>query len=231
MSTSKSVSSLIYRGNRVGRFRARAKAAKLLWKEKMRLRRRRLPLGSLTALPNILTLSRLLVVPVIIALLYVKAPWAYWLRCGLFMAAAATDFLDGYLARRFAQLSRLGQLMDPLADKILTLPVLIMLTAMGGLPLMDLPIILFIVVREICVPTLRERHAELAHKPLLTSKKAQWKTALLMLSLTALLIGNANPELLFMDILGRLFLYASALFAAVSFIEYLRATLSVMRRS
>ncbi|GMU66143.1 MAG: CDP-diacylglycerol--glycerol-3-phosphate 3-phosphatidyltransferase [Acidobacteriota bacterium] len=70
-------------------------------------------------LPNLLTVGRILLVPILVTVLFTKVPGKEWVGLGLFLAAALTDFLDGFLARRWRQVTRLGQLLDPAADKIL----------------------------------------------------------------------------------------------------------------
>ncbi len=70
-------------------------------------------------LPNFLTTGRIVLVPVLVTVLFTKFPGKEWWGLGLFLAAAFTDFLDGYLARRWQRITRLGQLLDPAADKIL----------------------------------------------------------------------------------------------------------------
>jgi CDP-diacylglycerol--glycerol-3-phosphate 3-phosphatidyltransferase len=70
-------------------------------------------------LPNILTVGRILLVPILVTVLFTKFPGKEWLGLGLFLAAALTDFLDGYFARRLQVVTRFGQLLDPAADKIL----------------------------------------------------------------------------------------------------------------
>jgi CDP-diacylglycerol---glycerol-3-phosphate 3-phosphatidyltransferase len=70
-------------------------------------------------LPNLLTVGRILLVPILVTVLFTKMPGKEWLGLGLFLAAALTDFLDGFLARRWKQVTKLGQILDPAADKIL----------------------------------------------------------------------------------------------------------------
>ena len=83
----------------------------------------------LTSLPNLLTLSRIIVIPIIIGLFFVREPWAAWTTCVLFAAAAITDYIDGYLARSWSQVSLVGKFLDPIADKLLVAAVLFMLVA------------------------------------------------------------------------------------------------------
>lgn len=70
-------------------------------------------------LPNALTVGRILLVPILVTVLFTKMPGKEWLGLGLFLAAALTDFLDGFIARRYQVITPLGQLLDPAADKIL----------------------------------------------------------------------------------------------------------------
>src|SRR6202162_4490051 len=81
----------------------------------------------LTSLPNLLTLSRILVIPLVVATFYVPGDYARWLACVLFSAAGVTDWLDGHMARRWAQQSQLGRFLAPIADKLLVAAALFML--------------------------------------------------------------------------------------------------------
>ena len=78
-------------------------------------------------LPNILTLSRIFVIPVMIGLFYWDSPTTRWVMLGLFTAAGITDFFDGYIARRSNQVSAFGRFLDPIADKLLVAALLLML--------------------------------------------------------------------------------------------------------
>jgi cardiolipin synthase len=80
-------------------------------------------------LPNILTLSRIAIIPIVIALFYVDGWQARWITCGLFILAALTDWFDGYLARKQNQLSSFGRFLDPVADKLIVAVALVMLVA------------------------------------------------------------------------------------------------------
>ncbi|MEE8308471.1 MAG: CDP-alcohol phosphatidyltransferase family protein, partial [Gammaproteobacteria bacterium] len=73
----------------------------------------------ITTLPNLLTLSRIVIIPIFMAVFYLGSPLSNWLALGLFCIAGLTDFLDGYFARRNGQMSKLGQFLDPVADKLL----------------------------------------------------------------------------------------------------------------
>jgi len=81
----------------------------------------------LTTLPNLLTLSRIVAIPLVIATFYVAPPLGPWIGCALFTAAGVTDWLDGRLARAWKQQSELGRFLDPIADKLLVATTLFML--------------------------------------------------------------------------------------------------------
>ena len=105
----------------------------------------------LTSLPNLLTLSRILVIPVVVATFYLHGDWARWFACALFSAAGVTDWLDGHMARRWQQQSELGRFLDPIADKLLVAATLFMLTTFGRLSAGAVFPALVILCREILV--------------------------------------------------------------------------------
>ena len=140
-----------------------------------------------SGLPNILTLSRILVIPIFLAAFAVPAPAANWVAFGLFVAASLTDWLDGFLARKLAQTSEFGRFLDPVADKLLVAAALIMLVADGRAPAIAALIIL---CREILISSLREFLAREALK-LPVTMLAKIKTATQMLALSVLLVGDA----------------------------------------
>jgi CDP-diacylglycerol--glycerol-3-phosphate 3-phosphatidyltransferase len=108
-------------------------------------------------LPNQLTLSRIVVVPLLLALLWLERDWSCLVAAGLFILAGITDFADGYLARRERQITNLGKFLDPLADKVLICSVLIMLVAMGRV---NAWIAILMICRELMVTGLRAIAAE-----------------------------------------------------------------------
>ena len=120
------------------------------------------------SLPNLLTLSRILAVPILVFLLWRPAPLDYAITFVLYCIVGITDYFDGYLARAQGQISRLGQFLDPIADKIMVAAVIMMLVSsrrMSGEPVIHgLHIIpaLIILLREIIVSGLREFLAGIA---------------------------------------------------------------------
>ena len=147
----------------------------------------------LTTLPNILTFSRILAIPVVIGLLLlVEDPVGSWLAFSAYTYACITDFFDGYLARAWHQQSAFGRFLDPIADKLLIAGVILVLVGIdrfSGLSILPAAIIL---CREILVSGLREFLAELRIS-VPVSSLAKWKTTIQMLALGFLLVGPSGP--------------------------------------
>ncbi|MGB0960793.1 MAG: CDP-diacylglycerol--glycerol-3-phosphate 3-phosphatidyltransferase, partial [Halocynthiibacter sp.] len=133
-------------------------------------------------LPNILTVMRLFAAPgVAIMFLYFARPWADWYALILFVAASITDFLDGYLARKWSQESRFGAMLDPIADKAMVVIALLVITGFSGMyPWILLPATV-IMFREVFVSGLREFLGADA-KLLQVTKLAKWKTTAQMVA-------------------------------------------------
>ena len=184
----------------------------------------------LTSLPNLLTLSRILAIPLVVATFYLTGDYARWFGCALFSAAALTDWLDGHMARRWAQQSELGRFLDPIADKLLVSATLLMLTATGRLSAGAVLPALVILCREILVSGLREYLAEL-RVGMPVSRLAKWKTAIQMVAIGVLIVGNAGPALLPVAAIGEMLLWVAALLTLVTGYDYLRAGLPHMSRA
>jgi len=181
----------------------------------------------LTTLPNILTLSRIAAIPLVIASFYLPGLWAPWVACGLFAAAGVTDYLDGHFARLWKQQSALGKFLDPIADKLLVSETLLMLVAFDRLSGAALFPTLVILGREILVSGLREYLAGL-RVGLPVSRLAKWKTAIQMVAIGTLLVGDAGPGWLPVVALGEMMLWLAALLTLVTGYDYLRAGLKHM---
>ncbi|MEZ5752267.1 MAG: CDP-diacylglycerol--glycerol-3-phosphate 3-phosphatidyltransferase [Paracoccaceae bacterium] len=136
--------------------------------------------------PNTLTTMRLLAAPgVAVMFLYFTRPWADWLALVLFLVAAITDYFDGYLARLWRQESRIGAMLDPIADKAMVVIALLVITGYSGMdPWLILPatVILF---REVFVSGLREYLGNTS-KLLAVTKLAKWKTTSQMVAISVL---------------------------------------------
>ncbi|MBV2358931.1 CDP-diacylglycerol--glycerol-3-phosphate 3-phosphatidyltransferase [Thalassococcus sp. CAU 1522] len=144
-------------------------------------------------LPNILTTLRLLAAPGIAVLfLYFARPFADWAALLLFLAAAATDWIDGRLARAWGQETRLGAMLDPIADKAMVAVALLVIVGYSSMsPWLVLPAT-FILFREVFVSGLREFLGQ-ASGDLKVTKLAKWKTTAQMLAI-AVLFGQGVFE-------------------------------------
>jgi CDP-diacylglycerol--glycerol-3-phosphate 3-phosphatidyltransferase len=184
-------------------------------------------------LPNLLTLSRILAVPILVFLLWRPTPIDYAITFVLYCVVGITDYFDGYLARAQGRISRLGQFLDPIADKIMVAAVIVMLIAsrkMSGEPVIHgLHIIpaLVILLREIIVSGLREFLAPLNVSVPVTAL-AKWKTTFQLVSLGALILGGAFPGEGWIHDVGLVSLWAAAGLTLVTGYDYLRIGLRHM---
>jgi len=179
-------------------------------------------------LPNLLTFSRIGVIPLLVAAFYLGAPLGNIVACALFALAAVTDYLDGYLARAWSQQSNLGRFLDPVADKLMVAAAILMMVATGMISDWSILAALVILCREILVSGLREFLAEL-RVGLPVSKLAKWKTAIQMVAITLLLLGDAGPSWLPVVALGDIALWIAAVLTLITGYDYLRAGLRHMR--
>ncbi len=185
------------------------------------------------SLPNLLTLSRIFAVPLLVFLLWRPTPIDYAFTFVLYCLVGITDYFDGYLARAHGQISRLGQFLDPIADKIMIAAVVMMLVStrkMSGEPVIHgLHIIpaLIILLREITVSGLREFLAEL-RVSMPVSKLAKWKTTFQLVALGALIFGGAVPNLEWVEAVGLASLWAAAALTLMTGYDYLRIGLRHM---
>jgi cardiolipin synthase len=178
----------------------------------------------MTTLPNLLTLSRIVAIPLIAALFWIEGPEARWAALVLFTAACITDFLDGYLARTRGEISRLGRFLDPVADKLLIASILLLLTAFERIHGFDILAALVILCREILVSGLREFLASLK-VGLPVSRLAKWKTTIQMFAIGFLLVGDAAPGWVPAIMVGEIGLWAAAALTLITGYDYLRAGL------
>ena len=155
------------------------------------------PSGDLWTIPNLLTYARVASAAVVAGLILLGSGEARAAAAGVLVLASATDWLDGYLARRWQQISAVGTAIDPIADKLLVVAVLVPLVSVGVIAGVHVIAVLGLLVREIWVPGLREALAGRAVK-LPVTKLAKWKTATQMVAVVLLtvdmgwLFGPAN---------------------------------------
>ena len=174
---------------------------------------------------NILTLSRIAAIPLVVLCMWLDRTWSPWVSVVLFAAAAITDWFDGYFARRYHQISRLGRFLDPIADKLLVAAVLVMLVDTGPLRGVHVFAALIILAREILVSGLREFLAEL-RVGLPVSQLAKWKTAVQMGAIAFLLVGDAGGPTI--TLIGLWLIWIAAGLTLVTGYDYLRTGLRHM---
>lgn len=182
-------------------------------------------------LPNILTLSRVAVIPVLVALFFLETANGQWIACGIFIFSAITDFFDGFLARSLGQTTAFGTFLDPVADKLLVASALLMMVAFGQITGVVVIPAIIILCREILVSGLREYLSSFAVS-LPVSNLAKWKTTLQMAAICILIVGDAAhpliPDLIPVRLIGEVGLWVAAIVTIITGSEYLRIGLRHM---
>jgi len=178
-------------------------------------------------LPNLLTWLRIILIPLFVGIFYFEKSWVSGSNQNLvatiiFVAAAVTDWLDGWLARRLNQTSAFGAFLDPVADKLMVAAALIILVQLGRV---DAIIALIIIGREIAISALREWMAQLGQsKSIAVSFLGKLKTATQMVAIPMLLyhdrLGPLNPQSV-----GTWLIYIAAALTLISMGYYLKAAL------
>lgn len=177
------------------------------------------------SLPNILTYGRIAAVPMVAACVFVGGPPFRWAALGIFAVAAVTDFLDGYLARAWAQQSPLGRMLDSIADKLLVAACLLMLAWDNTITGWSVWAAVVILCREMLVSGLREFLAEL-RVSVPATQLAKYKTTAQMIALGFLLVGPAGESVLPGNVtIGLVLLWVSAILTLYTGYDYLRAGL------
>src|SRR5690606_2739696 len=179
------------------------------------------PSRALMNIPNLITVLRVLLIPIFILLFYLPFHWSYIAASATFALASATDWLDGYLARRLEQSTPFGAFLDPVADKLMVAVALVLLVEHHANIWLTLPAAV-IIGREIVISALREWMAELgARARVAVSRLGKWKTAAQMAALVILL---ANPaEMTAWVMLGYVLLFTAAALTLWSMGQYLLA--------
>ncbi|HEY9081453.1 CDP-diacylglycerol--glycerol-3-phosphate 3-phosphatidyltransferase [Magnetovibrio sp.] len=176
--------------------------------------------------PNVLTVSRILAIPVVLGFIMLGGPLGNWLAFAAYTYACVTDFFDGYLARAWHQQSAFGRFLDPIADKLLVAGVLFMLVGVESISALHILPAAVILCREILVSGLREFLAE-AQVGMPVSLLAKWKTTIQMLALGFLIVGDVGPDFGFATTweIGIYGLWIAAAITIVTGYDYLRAGL------
>ncbi len=173
-------------------------------------------------IPNILTLLRIALVPVFVLLFYLPVEWARFSCALVFSIAAVTDWFDGYLARRWGQVSPFGAFLDPVADKLMIAVALLLLVQADPTPALAIPAAV-IIGREITISALREWMAELgARAAVAVSLIGKFKTAVQMVAILLLIYDQPLIGIPVFTV-GFVLLYVAALLTLWSMVLYLRA--------
>jgi len=173
-------------------------------------------------LANQLTLLRIILIPLIVVIFYSPFEWRYPIASGIFCLAAVTDWLDGWVARKYDQMTAFGAFLDPVADKLMVAAALVLLVEVHATPWFAIPAIV-IIGREIIISALREWMAELGKRAsVAVSVIGKFKTTAQMASIAVFLFENpSSPTLL--TTVGYALLYIAAILTLWSMFAYLKA--------
>jgi len=179
-------------------------------------------------LPNILTMGRIAAIPLMLLTFYWDTPTMRWIAWALFSLAAITDFFDGYLARRLNVVSAIGRFLDPIADKLLVAALLMFLVAFDRMSTFSYLAAIIILCREILVSGLREYLAQL-QVGMPVTPLAKWKTAVQMVALPVLIVGDLGLPGYGITIIGEVLLWVAAGLTMMTGYTYLQAGIKHMR--
>ena len=179
------------------------------------------------SLPNLLTISRIVVIPVIFLSVYVNAVWWSLLAAVLFIVASITDYFDGYLARARGEVSAFGRLLDPIADKLLVTSALVVLLAKPEMLVTRLSLIPIIVIlcRELLVSGLREFLREV-NVGMPVTRLAKWKTGFQMTALSMMLLKG----FWYWGGIGEMLLWVAGVLTFITGYQYFQKSLDYIRK-
>ena len=179
-------------------------------------------------IPNLLTVLRILLIPVFLVLFYVTTAWAREAATAVFVLAAITDWLDGYLARRMQLVSPLGAFLDPVADKLMVATALVLLVQSD--PRISMAVAAAVIIgREIAISALREWMAEIGNRTkVAVSEIGKFKTAAQMVAIS-LLIYRDDLWGLPVYTVGLVLLYVAVILTLWSMTLYLKAAWPSLR--
>lgn len=173
-------------------------------------------------IPILLTLLRILAIPVIVIFYILPFPWAHPLAAILFALTALTDWLDGFLARSLSQMTQLGAFLDPVADKLLVAVSLVMVLSSHSIPYLGVASAV-IVGREIAISALREWMSIIGKRvSVKVTTVAKYKTTIQMIALGFLVWYHPGSSIFF-SICGTILLYIAAILTMWSMMVYLKA--------
>jgi len=183
-------------------------------------------------LPNLITLLRIVLIPLIVGVFYLPDAWLAEegkniAATTIFIVAAITDWLDGYLARKLNQMSAFGAFLDPVADKLVVVGALIVLLTLGRV---DMVVGLIIIGREIAISALREWMAQVGQaRSVAVAFVGKLKTVLQMVAIPLLLFEDSLFGIIDCHALGTILIYIAAVLTVVSMLYYLRRAMPLAR--
>ena len=170
-------------------------------------------------IPTWLTLARIALIPVLVVMYYLEYRWSNVAATAIFVAAAATDWLDGWIARRYRQFSKFGAFLDPVADKLMVAAALILLVRLERT---DSILAMIIIGREITISALREWMAQVgARQSVAVSMVGKVKTAAQMIAIS-LLLYHQSIGAFDVHYVGTWLIYVAAVLTLWSMVYYLR---------
>jgi len=175
-------------------------------------------------LSNILTLIRIVIIPIIVLCIYLKNPFFGWTAFILFCLASVTDYFDGYLARIRNEVTNFGTFLDPIADKLLVAAVILILTSKGVIADWETIPALIILLREITVSGLREYLAGIKVS-VPVSRIAKLKTMLQLFALAFLILSESIIDIIPILYLGKFFLWLAGLLTLYTAYDYVKASI------
>jgi CDP-diacylglycerol--glycerol-3-phosphate 3-phosphatidyltransferase len=183
--------------------------------------------------PNLVTLLRILLIPLIVGIFYVPDAWLSFgeknvAATGVFIFAAITDWLDGYLARTLNQMSAFGAFLDPVADKLVVVGALIVLVQLDRV---ESVVALIIIGREIAISALREWMAQVGQaRSVAVAYVGKVKTVMQMVAIPLLLFDDRLFGIIDCHALGTVLIYIAAVLTVISMLYYLRRALPLAQR-
>ena len=175
-------------------------------------------------LSNFLTITRIVVIPIIVICIYLKSPIFGWTAFVLFCLASITDYFDGYLARIRNEVTNFGTFLDPIADKLLVAAVILILTSKGVIANWETIPALIILLREITVSGLREYLAGIKIS-IPVSRIAKLKTLSQLCALALLILSESTLELIIILYFGKIFLWIAGLLTLYTAYDYVKSSI------
>ena len=173
---------------------------------------------------NLLTLARIIVIPIIVVCIYLKSPFYGWVAFVLFCVASITDYFDGYIARIRNEITSFGTFLDPIADKLLVAAVILILTSKEVIADWETIPALIILLREIAVSGLREYLAGIKVS-VPASRISKIKTSIQLIALALLILIESGINIIPILLIGKVALWIAGILTLYTGYDYLKSGL------